>query len=449
MKKQILHLMAIAIVLTFVSVKIYSQTNELQKKSKSLPEGDKFGISVSSAGDINGDGFFDVIAGANFNDAGGSNAGRAYIYFGGNTMNNVADVILTGASVNDFFGSSLSSAGDVNSDGYSDVIVGAIRNDAGGTDAGRAYIYFGGSVMNNIADVTLTGVAANDFFGYSVSESGDVNADGYSDVLVGAPNNDNAGTDAGRAYMYFGGAVMNNVADITLNGAAAGDNFGWSVSSASDVNGDGFFDIIIGAPGNDAGGSNAGRANVYFGGVLMDNISDIAFTGSASNDNFGWSVSSAGDVNGDSYSDVIIGAPNNSSAGANYGRAYVYFGGISMDNIADEFMSGSAVNDNFGYSVSSAGDINGDGYSDLIAGEIYNDAGGLDAGRVYVYINSMIGTDIPNITLTGEAAQTNLGFSVSSAGDVNGDGYNDMIAGAPGYSTGGTIRESIYILWWN
>ncbi|MBK8553117.1 MAG: FG-GAP repeat protein [Ignavibacteria bacterium] len=179
--------------------------------------GDKFGISVSSAGDINGDGFFDVIAGANFNDAGGSNAGRAYIYFGGNTMNNVADVILTGASVNDYFGSSLSSAGDVNSDGYIDVIVGAIRNDAGGTDAGRAYIYFGGSVMNNIADVTLTGAAANDFFGYSVSESGDVNADGYSDVLVGAPNNDNAGTDAGRAYIYFGGAVMNNVADITLN----------------------------------------------------------------------------------------------------------------------------------------------------------------------------------------------------------------------------------------
>lgn len=409
--------------------------------------GDKFGISVSSAGDVNGDGFFDVIVGANFNDAGGSNAGRAYIYFGGNTMNNVADVMLTGTSVNDYFGSSLSSAGDVNSDGYSDVIIGAIGNDAGGTDAGRAYIYFGGSVMNNIADVTLTGAAANDFFGYSVTESGDVNADGYGDVLVGAPNNDNAGADAGRAYIYFGGAAVNNVADIILNGAAAGDNFGWSVSSAGDVNGDGFFDLIIGAPRNDAGGSNAGRAYVYLGGVLIDNIADVTFTGTAANDNFGNSVSSAGDVNSDSYSDVIIGAPNNSSAGASAGRAHVYFGGISMDNITDEFMSGAAVNDNFGYSVASSGDMNGDGYGDMIVGAIYNDAGGSDAGRTCVYVNSMIGTDIPNMTLTGGTADVNLGFSVSSAGDVNGDRYTDMIVGGPGYSTGGTNPGKAYIFY--
>ena len=157
------------------------------------------------------------------NDAGGVDAGRAYIYFGGASMNNTADVTLTGAAANDYFGTSVSTAGDLNGDGYSDVIVGANFNDAGGADAGRAYIYFGGASMNTTADVTLTGAAAGDYFGWSVSTAGDVNGDGYSDVIVGAYLNDAGGADAGRAYIYFGGASMDNTADVILTGAAAGD----------------------------------------------------------------------------------------------------------------------------------------------------------------------------------------------------------------------------------
>ena len=163
-------------------------------------------------------------------------------------MNNVADVILTGVAASDNFGTSVSTAGDVNGDGYSDVIVGANANDAGGSNAGRAYVYFGGSIMNNTADVLLTGEAASDGLGFAVANAGDVNGDGYGDVLIGATGNDAGGTSAGRAYVYFGGSLMNSTADVIMTGAAANDQFGVSVSTTGDVNGDGYSDVAVGMP---------------------------------------------------------------------------------------------------------------------------------------------------------------------------------------------------------
>jgi hypothetical protein len=163
-----------------------------------LNTGDNFGISVSNAGDVNGDGYDDIIIGAsNYS----SNTGRAYIYYGGLSMSTIANVILTGGATNNYFGRSVSTAGDVNGDGYSDVIVGAYGYT---TSTGRAYIYFGGAIMNNIADITMTGEATFNLFGISVSAAGDVNGDGFSDVLVGA-NGFNSST--GRAYIFLGGAV--------------------------------------------------------------------------------------------------------------------------------------------------------------------------------------------------------------------------------------------------
>ncbi|MCB0728213.1 MAG: FG-GAP repeat protein [Ignavibacteriae bacterium] len=406
---------------------------------------DQFGTSVSSAGDMNGDGFNDIIIGAPLNDAGGNNAGRAYIYFGGSIMDNVADRIMTGTAAGDQFGTSVSSAGDVNGDGFSDVIIGAYLNDAGGSDAGRAYIYFGGNSPDTIADVIMTGATAVDQFRYSVSSAGDVNGDGFSDVIVGALGNDAGGLDAGRTYIYYGGSVMNNVADRIMTGAAAGDQFGYSVSLADDVNGDGFSDVITGANGNDAGGSNAGRAYVYFGGILSDTIADLILTGAAAGDNFGYSVSSAGDVNGDSYTDIIIGAQLNDAGGADAGRAYIYFGGISPDNIADVTINGEAAGDQFGYSVSSAGDVNGDGFSDVIIGAILNDAGGSNAGRAYVYFGGSAMNNVSDVIMTGAAANDRFGFSVSSAGDMNGDGLSDVIVGGPLNDQGGTNIGRTYL----
>ncbi|MBK8553934.1 MAG: FG-GAP repeat protein [Ignavibacteria bacterium] len=269
----------------------------LQRKIfNGFASGSNFGFSISSAGDVNGDGSDDIIIGSHGYS---SNTGRAYIYFGGMNMNTVADVTMTGEVTGNIFGYSVSSAGDVNGDGYSDVIVGA--NNFNSTQ-GKIYIYLGGASMNNIADITMTG-ALSDYLGASVSSAGDVNGDGYSDVIAGAREY-SAGT--GRAYILFGGASMNNIEDVTMTGEAGGNKFGTSVSSAGDLNGDGYSDVIVGADGYS---SSTGRAYIFFGGASMNNAADVTMTGEATSNNFGGSVSSPGDVNGDGYSDVIAGAP--------------------------------------------------------------------------------------------------------------------------------------------
>lgn len=373
-----------------------------------------FGFSVSAAGDVNGDGYADVIVGAYGHTV---YAGRAYIFYGGAAMDNIADKVLDGEAANNYFGQSVSTAGDVNGDGFSDVIVGAYGNTS---STGRAYIYYGGSNMNTAADVTMSGQAAFDQFGVSVSTAGDVNGDGYSDVIVGAFGNS---SNAGRTYIYYGGAAMNNVADLTMSGEAANHYFGVSVSTAGDVNGDGYSDVIIGAYSY---GSSVGRAYLFYGGAAMDNSVDVAMTGEGSGNWFGVSVATAGDLNGDGYSDVVVGAFGYAN---NSGRAYVYFGGTRMDNTADKTLTGEQVS-NFGYSVSSAGDVNGDGYSDLLIGGKGFNSG---TGRVYLYQNSMTGSDVADERFTGEAPGTSFGVSVATAGDVNGDGYSDIIVGAYTY----------------
>jgi FG-GAP repeat/Secretion system C-terminal sorting domain len=409
--------------------------------------GEELGTSVASAGDVNGDGFSDVIVGAPYNGAGGPNAGRAYIYFGGPNMSTTPNIVLTGPAAAGRFGSSVASAGDVNGDGYSDVIVGAPFNSAGGILAGRAYIYFGGAKMDSTADLVLTGTLAQAEFGMSVASAGDVNGDGYSDVIIGGPNNPSKIGDVktGSAYIYFGGAKMDTIADVVLTGAV-GDDLGWSVASAGDVNGDGYGDVIVGAPRNSAGsGYGKGKACIFFGGSNMGHTASVVLTGAADGDNFGCSVANAGDVNGDGYSDVIVGAIGSSAGGIDAGRAYIYFGGTKMDTTANVILTGGAAGDEFGFSVASAGDANGDGYCDVIVGAPYNSAGGSYAGRAYLYFNSLTGTDIPDESYAGAAAGDNFGYSVSSAGDVNGDGYSDVIVGAPYNSAGGTSAGRVYI----
>ncbi|HMQ69209.1 MAG TPA: FG-GAP-like repeat-containing protein [Ignavibacteria bacterium] len=397
--------------------------------------GDWFGYSVASAGDVNADGYSDVIIGARLNDAVSADAGRAYIYFGGNPMDYNPDVVLNGVSPGDNFGFSVASAGDVNADNYDDVIVGAPLNDAGGFDAGRAYIFYGGAVMNNVADVILTGQASGDYFGWRVASAGNFNGDNFGDiwddVIVGAPYNDAGGSDAGRVYVYFGDYTMNNAVDVILTGEAAGDIFGVSVASAGNVNGDSFGDIIVGASRNDFSAADGGRAYIYYGAMLPANTPAVYLNGYqvGAGDSYGYSVASAGDMNGDTYGDVIVGAYSNNQAGNDAGRAYLYYGGASMDANADMNYYGENANDNFGICVASAGDVNSDGYSDLIIGAVFNDAGGTDAGRAYVYFGRPEINNAADIILTGKS-QDYFGWFVANAGDVNGDGLSDPVVGA-------------------
>jgi len=410
---------------------VYSgQTGTLLYRFTGTAAGDRFGRSVSGAGDVNNDGYDDLIVGADYNDAGGTDAGRAYVYSGqtGGLL-----YTFTGAATYDYFGFSVSGAGDVNNDGYADLIVGAIYNDAGGTYAGRAYVYSGqtGALL-----YTFTGAAAYDNFGISVSGAGDVNNDGYADLIVGALYNNAGGFAAGRAYVYSGqtGALL-----YTFTGEAADDNFGISVSGAGDVNNDGYADLIVGAPLNNAGGPFVGRAYVFSSQELCSYEEFHAFTGEAEGDLFGYSVSGAGDVNNDGYADLIVGAPYNGAGGTSAGRAYVYSGHTRA--LLYTF-TGEAAGNQFGYSVSGAGDVNNDGYADLIVGAPGNDAGGTDAGRAYVYSGQ---TGALLYTFTGEAAYDDFGGSVSGAVDVNNDGYADLIVGAWYNDAGGAEAGRAYV----
>ncbi|MFH1196951.1 MAG: integrin alpha [bacterium] len=406
---------------------------------------DYFGYSVASAGDVNGDGYDDIIIGARENDAFGSDVGRAYIFLGGTASNNEADIILTGETSIDVFGSSVSSAGDVNADGYDDVLVGAYGYDNGSSNVGRAYIFLGGATMNDGADIIFTGEASEDYFGISVSSAGDVNSDGYSDVMIGSSNNDAGGIDRGRAYIYYGGSSMNNGADVTLSGEADSDFFGYSVASAGDVNGDGFDDVVVGAAWNAAGGTQRGKVYVYYGGNSMNNSADITLSGEADSDNFGFSVASAGDVNNDNYGDIIIGALYNDDSGTNAGKAYIYFGNWSMDTVPDIELTGESAGDEFACIVSCAGDVNNDNYSDVLIGARGNNAVGIDGGRAYVYFGGNSMNNIPDIVMTGITAGDSFGQSINCAGDINNDSFSEIIIGAPMNDAGGTDAGRSYL----
>jgi len=419
--------------------------------SESNQSNSDFGFSVSSAGDVNGDGYSDVIVGARRFDNGQTDEGAAFVYHGSASgLSSFSNWSLEGNQVNAYFGTSVSSAGDVNGDGYSDVIVGAPYFDNGFTDEGAAFVYHG-SASGLSATAGWSGESNQEsaLFGLSVSGAGDVNGDGYSDLIVGARDFDNGQTDEGAAFVYHGsgsGISLSFSWSSEIN--QANSQYGFSVSSAGDVNGDGYSDVIVGANNYYNGISGEGAAFVHYGSVSgLSLSSDWSVESNQANSNFGFSVSSAGDVNGDGYSDVIIGANLYDNGHTNEGRAFVYNGSASgLSTIISWNAESNQANSNFGNSVSSAGDVNGDGYSDVIVGAPFYDYNLENEGRVYVYHGSAAGlSSATNWTAESIIAFANLGYSVSSAGDVNGDGYSDVITGAATFSNGQINEGSAFV----
>jgi hypothetical protein len=412
-----------------------------------------FGRSVSSAGDVNGDTYDDLMVAERFlikdevlDVPEVDRETRVLVFYGGPGMDAIPDIILRNESPGDDFGSSVAPAGDVNNDGFDDVIIGARDNDAGAENAGRAYVYFGGLAPDTVPDLVLTGEATFDRFGASVAGARDVNTDGFDDIIVGAPGNDGEGGNTiGRAYIYYGGSVPDAIPDLVLVGDRNFDEFGTSVAGAGDLNADGFGDVIVGAPLNDGGGKDAGQVYVYYGGASADTLADLILTGEAIADEFGGTVSAAGDVNADTFDDVVVGAAGSDAAGAGAGRAYVYFGGPAVDQVVDLVLNGSAAGDGFGISVSAAGDVNGDLSGDLIVGANRGDTGGKDAGEALVFFGGVALDSIPDLMLVGGQALNNFGQSVSVAGDVDGDGSDDLIVGAPRSDLGGESAGSSYL----
>ncbi len=414
----------------------------------------QFGYSVSTAGDVNGDNYDDVIVGSPGHDNGETDEGRVYVYHGSatglsTTPNWTTESNQAGAQLG--FHYTVDTAGDVNRDGYSDIIIGAKSFDNGETDEGRAYVYLGSMTgLSDSADWTAESNQDGAEFGSGVGTAGDVNGDGYADIIIGAHYYDGGHTDEGRAYVYYGDptGIRPSLTNWMAEGNQAGAQFGNSVDTAGDVNGDGYADVIIGAHSYDNGQIDAGAAFVFHGSAMGPSATpDWIAEGDQAEASFGWSVCTAGDVNGDGYADVIIGARYYDNEEIDEGRAYIYHGSeLGLSPVSNWMAESDQSNAQFGVSVNTAGDVNGDGYSDVIVGAHYYDNDETDEGRAYVYYGSALGTSaIADWTSESDQGEAHFGYQAETAGDVNGDGYTDVIVGALHYNNGEIDEGRAYV----
>jgi hypothetical protein len=399
------------------------------------------GESVSGAGDVDGDGHDDLLIGAPFYpDWGGR--GAAYLVLGpvtGTLDLAVADAKLVGEQVrvddDDIAGSSVSGAGDVDGDGHDDLLVGAYYNDEGGNNAGAAYVVLGpvtGILDLAFADAKLVGEEGLDYAGSSVSDGGDANGDGRDDLIVGAWRNQEGGRFAGAAYVVLGplsGTLDLSLADAKLVGGGDRDYAGWSVSDAGDVDGDGQDDLLV-------GGDEAYLVLGAVTGTLDLSLADATLTGEYGGGG-AYDVSGAGDVDGDGHDDLLVGAPTyRGLSEGRMGAAHVVLGPVTgtVDlAFADATLVGEDRGDWAGVSVSGAGDVDGDSYDDLLVGAWRNDEGGVDAGAAHLVLGPVSGTsDLSraDVKLVGERELDIAGKSVSGAGDVDADGHADLLVGA-------------------
>ncbi|HWO51631.1 MAG TPA: FG-GAP-like repeat-containing protein, partial [Ornithinibacter sp.] len=391
--------------------------------------GARFGHAVAAAGDVNGDGLFDFIVGA---PGYGQDAGRAYVF---DIIKSGFSPLDAGQAFAQF-GNSVAMAGDVNGDGFSDVIVGANHYENGQISEGRAFVYHGSaSGPGPSASWTAESNQAFAEFGYAVASAGDVNGDGYSDVIVGAYAYDNGQDDEGRVSVYHGSANgLSSSPAWRAESNQASSGFGYSVATAGDVNRDGYSDVIVGAYLYDNGQTNEGRVFVYHGSAtgLASSPAWTAESNQAIAD-FGIAVATAGDVNGDGYSDVIIGAPSYDNGQDGEGRAFVYLGSSTGLRSSPAWTAeANVLSAQFGFAVGTAGDVNGDGYSDVVIGAPFLTNGASDEGGAFVYQGWEGGLAAnPAWNAEGNQAIANFGFAVASGGDMNGDGFSDVIVGAP------------------
>jgi Ca2+-binding RTX toxin-like protein len=436
---------------------------------------DFLGGSVSSAGDINGDGIDDLIIGARYASRNGQNSpGSSYVVFGTNSvfsasldlssLNGSNGFVINGINQGDLSGTSVSSAGDINGDGIDDLIIGAFGADPNGQlDAGSSYVVFGRSSgfgagfdlssLDGSEGFVINGINAGDNSGTSVSSAGDINGDGFDDLIIGARYADPNGQErAGSSYVVFGtnsgfGAGFNlssldGSEGFVINGINAGDNSGTSVSSAGDVNGDGFDDLIIGARYADPNGQpGAGSSYVVFG-FASPTVNNTATTDEdtavnisvLANDSNSLTVTA---VNGTT---IVVGTAITLSSGAlvtlNADGTFTYDPNAQFNALA----VGESGTDSFTYAISDGSGLTNTASVSLSINGV-NDAPSVSA----LNLSDLNGSN--GFVINGINRYDRSGTSVSGAGDINGDGIDDLIIGAPGADPNGqTLAGESYVV---
>ena len=385
---------------------------------------------------------------------------------------------------NDRFGSSIANIGDQNGDGISDIMVGAPYDDATGTDTGTIHVIFmnsngTASYVVEINDYSTNGPIVNDYdlFGSSIANIGDLNNDGVTDIAVGAHSDDMAGDDSGTVHVMFmnsSGRILGTIEinNDTTNGPVltTRDNFGYSIANIGDLNGDGTSDIAVGTVGDDASGNDSGAIYVMFMNSNGTVSNSIKINGNTTNgpdlsinDRFGSSVANIGDLNNDGVSDIAVGAFSDDAGGSSRGAVHILFmnsnGTVSRTmEINSNTPNGPNLGngDLFGYSIANIGDWNNDGTSDIVVGALSDNAGGTVSGAVHIILLNSNGTVSNSIKINGNTANgpnlsTNDYFasSVANIGDLDGNNVMDIAAGAPRTDAGGSNRGAIHIIFMN
>ncbi|MBL8684913.1 MAG: FG-GAP repeat protein [Myxococcales bacterium] len=388
--------------------------------------------------DLDGDGLSDAACGSfRAPGAAGTEVGLFRVVYGYRDMAPRRFVTVAGSQLRGHFGISIASAGDINGDGYGDLIVGA--ENEGSTDSGRAHVFFGSATGISVTpDRTFVGPATGARFGAAVTGLGDVNGDGYSDVAIGAPG---SATRAGEVYFVPGGPVL-AVAPTPLSAMRLGDEFGAALS-AGDTNGDGTAELAIGAP-NAANGAmmRAGSVVLYrYNAVLSQFEALTSLAGAAANAQLGISVALNGDINGDGLSDLVASAIG---AGGTAGALVVHAGRTTAPGLESTalFTAMGATGDNLGNSVTHLGDLNGDGVGDFAAGAW---TAGMNNGRWEIYRGQAASRPVLWGSKNGLGG-IQLGTRVGGVGDFNGDGFADLLStawlanGVGSVPNGGTLR---------
>ncbi|MCB8979729.1 MAG: FG-GAP repeat protein [Ardenticatenaceae bacterium] len=408
------------------------------------------GWAVSGAGDVNGDGFEDILVGAPKYSGTIHKAGTVFAFYGSASgLQPMPQWHYDGTQTGADLGFAVAAAGDVNGDGFADILLTAPRYNQAFSREGRVYAFYGtSSGLPPVPDWQLEGVLVEAYLGWSVAGAGDVNNDGYDDVIVGAKWAQQDFYNEGMAQLYLGGPNgLSNTPAWTVFGEQAGASLGTAVSPAGDINHDGFDDVLVGVPLFDTDVEDGGRVLAFCG--TAEGLTQTpcwSVTGSQANGRLGEAVSGGGDITGDGLDDVLVGAPGRDAAVPEAG-AVLLFGGTAVGPSATPVWTAVADQSftNFGSAVNMLHDLNNDGLHDVLVGAYTYSADQSQEGRLYVYYGALGGPNAqPSWIAEGNKAEAEFGFALGSS-DVDGDGQAEVLVGAPNYRKETELRGRAFL----